>query len=292
MVVFTKFYARSFELDSVTIFWEIEDISKEDDIYAFSMELFKSEAYNGPYDKVAGPFFNIFQYRDSLNLEDHKNRNIYYKLKVTDIRTNESIMVGPTAQLPEPDLIAMEVIRQEDMLFRNFIGRRCYVFPRKTFGQICICVQPQQMRGQISNCKTCYGTLYLGGFNSPTACYIQFDPNSRSTQLTPAINHSINMTTCRLIAFPPLNTGDMIVDPENHRWRVTQVQVTRRLSYDLHQECQVKEILRGDIEYEVPVLDDIKKVDDIFDWRNRVNPTTFEYKPKPNYEGRKPDGLV
>jgi len=149
MVVFTKFYARSFELDSITIFWEIEDISKEDDIYAFSMELFKSEAYNGPYDKVAGPFFNIFQYRDSLNLEDHKNRNIYYKLKVTDIRTNESIMVGPTAQLPEPDLIAMEVIRQEDMLFRNFIGRRCYVFPRKTFGHICICVQPQQMRGQI-----------------------------------------------------------------------------------------------------------------------------------------------
>ena len=59
MVVFTKFYARSFELDSVTIFWEIEDISKEDDIYAFSMELFKSEAYNGPYDKVVGPFFNI-----------------------------------------------------------------------------------------------------------------------------------------------------------------------------------------------------------------------------------------
>jgi hypothetical protein len=100
------------------------------------------------------------------------------------------------------------------------------------------------------------------------------------------------MTTCRLIAFPPLNTGDMIVDPENHRWRVTQVQVTRRLSYDLHQECQVKEILRGDIEYEVPILDDIKKVDDIFDWRNRVNPTTFEYKPKPNYEGRKPDGVV
>jgi hypothetical protein len=55
MVVFTKFYARSFELDSVTIFWEIEDISKEDDIYAFSMELFKSEAYNGPYEKVIGP---------------------------------------------------------------------------------------------------------------------------------------------------------------------------------------------------------------------------------------------
>lgn len=292
MVTFTKLYVRSFELDSVTIFWAIEDISKEDDIYAYSMELLKSEAYNGPYDKVAGPFFNIFQYRDPMNLEDHKNRNIYYKIKVTDIRTGETKVEGPTAQLPEPDLYAMEVLRQEDMLFRNFIGRRCYVFPRKTFGQICICVQPQQMRGQRSNCKTCYGTLYLGGFNSPTAAYIQFDPNARSTQLTPAITHSINFTTCRLIAYPPLNIGDLIVDPENHRWRVEQVQVTRRLGYDVHQECQVKEILRGDIEYEVPVLDDIKKVDDIFDWRNRVNPTTFEYKEKPNYEGKKPDGVL
>jgi hypothetical protein len=50
--------------------------------------------------------------------------------------------------------------------------------------------------------------------------------------------------------------------------------------------------LRGDIEYELPVLDDIKKVDDIFDWRNRVNPMTFEYKEKPNYEGKKPDGVL
>lgn len=292
MVTFTKLYVRSFELDSVTIFWAIEDISKEDDIYAYSMELLKSESYNGPYDKVAGPFFNIFQYRDPLNLEDHKNRNIYYKIRVTDIRTGETKVEGPTAQLPEPDLYAMEILRQEDMLFRNFIGRRCYTFPRKTFGQICICVQPQQMRGQRANCKTCYGTLYLGGFNSPTAAYIQFDPNARSTQLTPAINHSINFTTCRLTAYPPLNIGDLIIDPENHRWRVEQVQVTKRLGYDVHQECQVKEILRGDIEYELPVLDDIKKVDDIFDWRNRVNPMTFEYKEKPNYEGKKPDGVL
>lgn len=292
MVTFTKLYVRSFELDSVTIFWAIEDISKEDDIYAYSMELLKSESYNGPYDKVAGPFFNIFQYRDPLNLEDHKNRSIYYKIRVTDIRTGETKVEGPTAQLPEPDLYAMEILRQEDMLFRNFIGRRCYTFPRKTFGQICICVQPQQMRGQRANCKTCYGTLYLGGFNSPTAAYIQFDPNARSTQLTPAINHNINFTTCRLIAYPPLNIGDLIIDPENHRWRVEQVQVTRRLGYDVHQECQVKEILRGDIEYELPVLDDIKKVDDIFDWRNRVNPMTFEYKEKPNYEGKKPDGVL
>lgn len=229
MVTFTKLYVRSFELDSVTIFWAIEDISKEDDIYAYSMELLKSESYNGPYDKVAGPFFNIFQYRDPLNLEDHKNRNIYYKIRVTDIRTGETKVEGPTAQLPEPDLYAMEILRQEDMLFRNFIGRRCYTFPRKTFGQICICVQPQQMRGQRANCKTCYGTLYLGGFNSPTAAYIQFDPNARSTQLTPAINHNINFTTCRLIAYPPLNIGDLIIDPENHRWRVEQVQVTKRL---------------------------------------------------------------
>lgn len=292
MVTFTKLYVRSFELDSVIIFWAIEDINKEDDIYAYSMELLKSESYNGPYDKVAGPFFNIFQYRDPLNLEDHKNRNIYYKIRVTDIRTGETKVEGPTAQLPEPDLYAMEILRQEDMLFRNFIGRRCYTFPRKTFGQICICVQPQQMRGQRANCKTCYGTLYLGGFNSPTAAYIQFDPNARSTQLTPAINHSINFTTCRLIAYPPLNIGDLIIDPENHRWRVEQVQVTKRLGYDVHQECQVKEILRGDIEYELPVLDDIKKVDDIFDWRNRVNPMTFEYKEKPNYEGKKPDGVL
>lgn len=292
MLQVKSFYARSFSLDEVFIFWEIEDIIKEDDIYAYEFTLLKSEAYYGPYDVVVGPFQNLFLFRDTTNLEDHKNRNIYYKLKIVDKRNQEAILVGPTAQLAEPDLLALEIQRQEDIMFRNFIGRKCYVFPRKTFGQKCICVDYRLQRKVSSNCKTCYDVGYLGGFNNPVICYIQFDPNTRAAQLTPSITHTINFTKCRLLSFPPLMPGDLIVESENMRWRVIEVAVTRRLNYDLHQEVQVKELLKGDIEYYVPINDDIKKIAEICDRRNFTNPTTFEYEPKPNYEGKKPDGLV
>lgn len=281
-----SFYARSFSLDYLDLFWTIDDILyKEDDIYAYEFQLFKSESYYGVYKSVTPPFKNIFYYRDPTNLEDHKNRTIYYQLKVRDTRTDESFMVGPTAQITEPDLLALEIIRQADMLFRNFIGRKCYVFPRKTFGPRCICYDHRLQRKNISNCEMCFDTSYLGGFNTPIVTYIQMDPTNRSSQLTPTITHTVNYTRARMISYPSLGPGDIIVDPNNMRWMVMEVSVTSRLSYELHQELQIKEILKQDILYKLPVLDDIKKVNEIYDIRNRTAPQTFEYKERPNYEG-------
>ncbi len=292
MLKVTKFYARSFDIDSLTIFWEIEDITKDDDIYAYEFTLSKCESPVGPYDVVFGPFQNLFTFRDSIHPENHKNRSIYYKLKIVDRRTNEEKEYGPTSQLPEPDLIALEIIRQEDVLFRGHIGRKCYLFPRKTFGARCVCFNQVLQRQEVGNCKTCFGVGYIGGFNTPISFYAQVDPNSRELQLTPNINHTVNVTTLRTISYPPIQVGDVIVDSENHRWISVGVRVTQRLKYDVHQEVTIKEVLRGDITYLLPVNDDIKKVEEIFDWRNKYNPTTHQNQPKPDYLGEHPDGLT
>ena len=288
-----SFYARSFTIEYLDIFWTIDDIAyKEDDILAYEFQLLKSEAYHGPYKTVTPPFFNIFFYRDPTNLEDHKNRNIYYKLKIRDTRNNEAILVGPTAQITEPDLLALEIIRQEDMLFREFIGKKCYVFPRKTFGERCICYDYRLQRKTSSNCEMCFDVSYLGGFNNPVICFIQIDPTNRSAQLTPTITHTVNFTKGRMLAIPSLGPGDLIVDSNNKRWQVEEASVTARFGYELHQELQLKEILKQAIEYKVPVLDDIRKVDEIYAERNRTNPQTFEYKERPNYEGDPPKGIL
>lgn len=291
MMKVTKFYVRSFDLDALTIFWEIEDLTKEDDIYAYDMRLFKCESPTGPFDFVYGPFQNIFTFRDSVHPENHKLRTIYYKLSITDKRTNESVEFI-SAQQPELDLEALEIVRLEDTLLRTKTGRKCYLFPRKTFGQKCICVNTRSQRVEVGNCKTCYGVGYLGGYNTPIKFYCQIDNYSKTMQPTPTINHNVIVTKARTINYPPINPGDIIVESENTRWVVIDANCTQRLRADVHCEMTIKELLKSDISYLLPILDDIKKVDEISDRRNFTNPQNIHTSFKPDYRGFYPDGLV
>lgn len=293
MLRLTKFYCRSFDLDHLTIWWEIDDIiNQTDDIYAYDFTLMKSESASGPYDVVFGPFQNIFTFRDSIHPENHKNRTIYYKLVIKDKRTQETIEWGPTAQIPEPNLEALEMIRLEDVLFRGFTGRKWYLFPRKTFGARCHCFNKVMQRIEIGNCRDCFRTGYIGGFNTPIAFFAQKDPNARQLQKTPDIDHTLNIAKLRTISYPSLNPGDILVDSENHRWSVINVDITQRLGYDVHQEVTIKELLKGSIEYLLPINDDIKNIAGISDRRNFTNPTTLNNEPKPNYLGDVPDGIL
>jgi hypothetical protein len=288
MLKVKKFYARGYDIDAIIVFWELEDFTKEDDIYAYDFILSKSESPAGPFDVKFGPLKNVFLFRDSTSPQNHKLRTIYYKLKIVDTRTNESVEVGPTAQLAEPDLMAQEMIRQEDMLFRNFIGRKVFVFPAKTFGVRCLCVNKTLQRQEIYNCLTCYSVGYIGGYNSPIVVYMQIDPNPKNTQLTPHMNFNTNVAMGRMVSYPPVSGGDIIVENDNHRWIVVNVTTTERLRYPVHQELQLKELTRDDIVYKVPILDNYKNVDDVVDYRNFTNPYHVEAERLPNYSGNIP----
>lgn len=292
MIKLTKFYARSFDLDALTIFWEIEDISLTDDIYAYEFTLCKSESATGPFDVVYGPFQNIFTFRDSIHPENHKNRTIYYVLQVKDKRTLEVEEWGPTAQLPEPNLEALEMIRQEDVLFRGYVGRKWYLFPRKTFGARCVCYNMSLQRQELGNCATCFATGYLGGFNNPIMFYGQKDPNGRQLQLGVSINQTPNVAMLRTISYPPIGPGDILVDSENHRWVAISVDVTQRLGYDIHQNITIKELLRGSVEYLLPVLDSIKNIEGISDRRNFTNPQSLNGLEEKPYYVNGPDGIT
>jgi hypothetical protein len=52
----------------------------------------------------------------------------------------------------------------------------------------------------------------------------------------------------------------------------------------------IKELLKSDIAYLLPVLDDIKNVDEISDRRNFTNPQNIHTPFKPSYKNY-PDGL-
>ena len=106
---------------------------------------------------------------------------------------------------------------------------------------------------------------------------MQIDPNPNAEQTTNVGAIQQNNTTARLGFFPPLKPRDVIVEPENKRWRVVQINQTEQLRAAVHQEIQLHELPRTDMEYTVP-LDLGQALKDVFfsPSRNFTNPQTLE----------------
>ena len=290
MLKIAKFYARSFDLDHINVFWEPEELHASEDPIVYEFTLFKSESPGGPWTKIIGPFTNRYFYQDTTNPMQHKYRKIHFKLVVHSKRTNESDEYI-TSQIPEPDLIALEVIRRENMLFKKFAGRKCLIYPRKTIGARCGCYQKTAQRQSISNCMTCYSTGILGGYSSPFASYIQIDPSMKTEQPTMNVTYNPSQTTARLISFPPVNPKDIIIENENKRWIIVSVNTTEKFRSPLRQELSIKEILKSDPGYKLPVLEDIKNINDIVEERNFTNPQTIRNDTDESYTN-KPRGTT
>ena len=272
----TEFRAQSFDLDAVDLFWQVADYytnqPTDEMILAYTFQVLRSESPAGPWEPLTQPFKDDYYFRDVSPALLHKWRTLYYLLRVTDLRTNEVKDFGPTSLSAEPDLIALEIMRQEDVLFREFAGRKCWLFPAKTFGPKCICYDRVKGKRTRSNCVTCYDRGYLGGYLSPIECYVQIDPSPKANQETQLGETQLNNTAARLISFPPVHPNDILVEAENKRWKVVTVAMTARLRAVVHQELTLHEVPKGDVEYKLPInISDLTKLRPSAE-RNFTNP--------------------
>lgn len=270
MIQVTKLYARGFDLDHTDVFWEVGNFHGNPRQFEFTV--LRSESSFGPWDVMTPPFFDGYWFRDATAPRMHKWRKFYYLLRVRDIVTNETEEFGPTAQEGESDLIAMEILRQEDILFREHIGRRCWLFPVRTFGAYCVCYDRVTSRRTKANCLNCYDTGFLGGFLSPIECFVQFDPSGNQPTPSPTREVQTNKSSARLISFPQVKPKDILVEAENTRWKVESMTPTERLRTTVHQELILKEVDLGDVEYKLPInISDLRNLE-ISAERNFTNP--------------------
>ena len=282
MIEVTKIVVRSFDLDHMDLYWEIGPVaaprveSQPHEIYDYDFYIFRSESQMGPFEQIGGPLRDTYRFRDIQVSLLHKWREYHYKIKVVHRPTGDEKEFGPAAaNEPEPDLIAAEVIRQEDVLFREFVGRRCYLFPVRTFGPRCSCYDPHMGRKTRSSHAPCFGTGWLGGYLSPIEVFVQIDPTAKQTELTTLGEHQPGNVVGRMISFPLVNPRDILVESENRRWRVVSVAGTQRLRAVVRQELQRHEITRGGIEYELPVRVDLRSTVPSSE-RNFTNPQNVE----------------
>ena len=246
--------AITFDLDRIDLHWEVGSESEDPQDYDFYV--LRSGSPLGPFDTLAGPLVDRYFFRDVQVVQQHRWNHYYYKIKLIHRQSGEEklfpdIAVGIDAR---PPLDALAIRREEFVLFREHVGRTCWVFKKRRFGLRCPnCYVKHSKRQTRSECFTCFGTTYARGYHYPIETLVQFDPSVRSEQHMTVAKTEQDNTTARGLWFPAFDPGDVVVEANNTRWRVLSATNTERLRAVVHQELQFHAVVKGDIEYSVPL---------------------------------------
>jgi hypothetical protein len=248
---------RSFDLDYLDVFWSVDDTYEDVRDYEFYVE--RAEAEYGPFHSLAGPIVDKYSVRDATVRGQHGfYRNYYYRIRVRHAATADEQVFpkdGSGINLAaEPDLIALEMARQRRIKLEELAGRRVWVFPRKTSGQRCSCVDRVTQRQTRANHAPCYDTGWVGGFNTPiqTSALIA-SPDETNIHYS-QIDANLENTVGSFPNFPELFEGDIIVEFENVRWRVgSRLTKYKKGRSVIHQQVPLHRIPEGDIEYSLPI---------------------------------------
>jgi hypothetical protein len=258
----TSILVRSYDLDHLSLAWSLNDQASER-VEEYDFFILRSiDGAAGPFRVIAGPFYNTYRFRDGDVQRLHKWRTYFYKIRMVHRATGREQEFGPEWLRSPPDRIALEIQRREALLWKEFAGRLVYLFPRLTFGQRCKHCWDQGPRGNTiarevtQNCASCFDSTFVGGFAKPMSLYMQFDASPIQAVKTDTKEFHVSMTTARTIAFPPIQARDMIVEAENRRWCVERVSTTEKGRAVIRQELSLKEYMRDDIVYAVPIMAD------------------------------------
>jgi hypothetical protein len=241
--------ARSLDIDYFEVTWKIENTSE--DVLDYTFQLFRSEAPAGPFDAVSEEMDDRYVYVDNHIRTGNTLRQWYYQVRVKRKDSGEYEDFGPASPGPDADLIALELRKHVNLLMKEFTGRRCWVFPVRTFGQRCSCFNTTLQKKTRSGCITCFDTGFIRGYHTPIEAWISIDPNPATEQTTNVGATQQSDTTARLGFFPPVKHMDLIVEPDNLRWRVGSKSGTEQVRAPIHQEIRIHQIPPTDIEYKL-----------------------------------------
>jgi hypothetical protein len=274
VITVTDVRVGSFTLEYLDVTWAIVPTTEDLQEYTFTLE--RAEADFGPWTAITPALIDRYYVRDNEVHLHSTTRQYFYRVRVTHTPTGETTTTAPVTVEGALPLDAAEIVRLEAVQFQEVIGTRFWLFPVRTFGQRCPqCWDKLLARKTDDRCPVCWGTTFSGGYHYPVAFWGQMDPTEQSDQVTSTTHLQTERTRMRCGPSPYLKSGDLVVDYQNHRFRVTQVSATRRLGRAVHQEAAMVRISKGSIEDRVPLQVDANTVT-VAPPRVFTNPQTLE----------------
>jgi hypothetical protein len=259
----------SLDRDLLTVSWEITPTSET--LSDYTIAVLRSGAPGGPYTVVSQEMdasqVSFFEDR-GVNLLS-KWREHYYRIRVTDTGDSSTQEYGSTdpqrviqdgvdpqgvVMAAPPDLIAVEAIRRFQLILDEYNAREVLLLKRRSWGQRCTdCVDPLTNRRTKSDCKSCYGTMWTGGYFYPQKTRVLKPPHKVMVQAHQLFEMEPKDAVMWINGYRRVTPRDLIIDTENNRWRVIAIARSEKGQALTRQTVQVRQLSRDQIEYGLPI---------------------------------------
>jgi hypothetical protein len=238
-------------LEHIDVFWSIPTTTRS--TLGYTYQVLRSESPSGPFDPVTEPLHDRFHIRDYIAPRKMAWRYLHYVVRLA--HEGAYADSAPITLQARPPLDALEMIRLNSLLFREFTGRPTLVYQLRTFGERCaVCYDSVTQRRLTANCAHCYGSTFARGYHYPIYAYVQISPETRAPQPQETLQTHQATTQARMSIYPIVKSGDLIIEREGARWRVQSVQFTERLRAPVQQILTITRVPEGDAEYKLPVV--------------------------------------
>lgn len=176
-------------------------------------------------------------------------RRYFYRVKVTsgtdvtysDTRTWET----------SPRLHELAIIERHDFVLRYIQGTPSFAFIERTADSSpCSCVDVTAGRPRSSDCKLCLGTGKQRPFFDPIGLYVDYNPDSKLTQIASFGELQLHQKDCWFSAYPLLKPGDIIYEcMPALLWRIAKLDTVRPMGTTIQQIARIEAIEHSSVEY-------------------------------------------
>ena len=171
---------------------------------------------------LGGPLRLSFQFQD------------FFRLNVLNGTTivATSAVASPGMIMTRHDwLIYREILRRERLGLVKYQGQQGCILRRKIYGEPCTVCLDESLGGVAkSNCSTCYGTGFTGGYETPFPSYIDYQdgqPTAGNATQDPLGIAEVETPPCLMLAYPIPTYKDVWVDKAtNIRFEVKKIETT------------------------------------------------------------------
>ena len=186
------------------------------------------------------------------NLPD-RNRwpRLKYTIEASDGRTGEraTAVARPT---PPEDTRGLAWADQLRLRLDTTHGTPCWHLPKKSFGDRCpSCYDVVRKRVVRSDCEVCYGTTFVGGYDDPESLNISFSASAEVRKKASFADLEPSQSVCWLANYPDMRPGDLVIEPENRRWNVVNVENYEYLRTRIRQVCLLDEVSPTDVQFQI-----------------------------------------
>lgn len=253
LIQIDKLNVRSFTLSFLTIDWRIKPTNRLLDDFTFTV--LRSQSQDDADFRVIQEGVTGFTFHDPTSSQKARWRQWYYKVRAVEI-ASETFTESPIASNQEkPDRIGLSIVRRNELVLRRFVGIKCFILQERTFGQRCEnCWDKIKQRRKISGCDICFDTGFLGGFFEPIAALVNLSPSAKQVQKMNFGELTPDQTPAWMSNFPEMKPRDILIEEhDGKRWRVVNVQNTRKRRATIHQNLLLNRINLADVEYKINV---------------------------------------